>query len=966
LWSHGDARVYHDASELLCPKNEAWRRSRDGRDGRNVGRIIDTEAAVTTSLKQVCLATLFASVASLLAGCNNDSGSTFPPPPPPPSVPVEVPTGTSPITITVNTPPATFAALQLKVNVGRIDIQGGPPVVHFSITDLDDNGVIGFGSTSKTATATVASYPNLSFALAKLVPAQNGSPSKWVNYIVTSVPSTTSPAAPSRPSTDNTGTLVDYKNGTYAYTFYRDVTTMKATIAGMTVSPPNDVADLGDLTYEPTAVHRLTIQVSGNAPGTGTNTPDGVQIVPPVVMTNPVDAIHDFIPATGLAPGPSDASREIVATAKCNECHKQLGGIPGDAPESSGAGFHGGGRNDTRYCVVCHTDQRKYGRTEATIDAATLTFTSSTNLVDGRAIGNMPNHIHKTHMGQFLQKKNYDYGGLIYNETLFPQDIRNCTKCHDGSATSTAPTAQGDNWKNVPSRLACGACHDGIDFATGKGVTIADAMKGLVSSPAGHLGGAQPDDSLCASCHKPDAIDVAHLPVTAPNPTNALAIDGGNSNTNAAWVASNTSRMPAGAIAVTYEIQSVALNASRQPVMVFRLLQGGARQDFNPPPPPGSSTSVLAHSEMWSGFFGSPSVQYVFSVPQDGIADRTDFNASASSYLRSIWNGTATGSGAGTLTGPDADGFYTVTLTGVTIPTTAAMLTGGLGFSYSVLKTPPLTQANLAQYPTSPATATAGLVATMPNLQGGLVVIAPTVAMAATGFSARRAIVEDARCDQCHQQLGAFTTETFHGGQRNDATTCSWCHTPNRTSSGWSADSSSFVHAIHAAAKRVVPFTWDAASTTESFANVKFPGILAQCETCHLPGTYDFLNADAAAALPFKQFRTVATGIFDPTTPLDEFTMSPYVALNVDYGNGFSYSVTSGTTTEAAATTLVNSPIATACFACHDTDIARSHMAVNGGSVYAPRGGALPVLEQCMICHGPGRIADIKVVHGID
>jgi OmcA/MtrC family decaheme c-type cytochrome len=902
----------------------------------------------------------------ILGGCNSGSDSTFTPPPPPNDVPVQVPTGPTPIRITVNTDPQTFAALNLRVNVGRVDIQGGPPVVHFAITDPDDNAVIGFGSTSKSSTATVASYPNLSFALAKLIPSQNGSPSRWISYIVTSVPTTTTAAAPSRPSTDNTGTLVDNGNGTYAYTFYRDITTMKDTIAGMSVSGSNDKTDLDDLTYDPTLVHRITIQVSGYAPGTGTNTPDGVQVVPGVTMVNPVDAINDFVPATGLPPAAGDASREIVATAKCNECHKQLGGIPGDSPESSGAGFHGGNRNDTRYCVVCHTEQRRYGRTEATIDPTTLTFTSTTERVDGRAIGNMPNHIHHIHMGEFLAKKNYSYGGLLYNETLFPQDLRNCTKCHDGSATSTAQTPQGNNWMLSPSRLACGACHDGINFATGQGVTIADAMAGLVSSPQGHLGGAQADDAQCASCHTPSGIDVAHTPVTPPNPANALAINGGNSNTNSAWIASNVNRLPAGAIPVTYEVQSVSLNASQQPVMVFRLLQNGLRMDFNPPPPPGSTDSVLAQSEMWGGFFGSPSVQYVFSVPQDGIANRTDFNASASGYLRSIWNGTATGTAAGTLTGPDANGFYTVTLTGIAIPANAAMLTGGLGFSYSVVRTPPLTQTGLALYPTSPATATTGLTPSMPNLQGGLIVIAPTVSMAAAGFSPRRAIVEDARCDQCHQQLGAFTTEAFHGGQRNDATTCSWCHNPNKTSSGWAADSTAFVHAIHAAAKRTVPFTWDATSTTQSFADVKFPGILSQCETCHLPGTYDFLNADAAAALPGKQFRTVGTGTYNPTDELSQFELSPYVTIGVNYGSGFSYNSATGVGTDAAPTTLVNSPIATACFACHDTDIASAHMTVNGGSIYTPRSNALPVLEQCMVCHGPGRIADIKVVHNIN
>jgi hypothetical protein len=68
-------------------------------------------------------------------------------------------------------------------------------------------------------------------------------------------------------------------------------------------------------------------------------------------------------------------------------------------------------------------------------------------------------------------------------------------------------------------------------------------------------------------------------------------------------------------------------------------------------------------------------------------------------------------------------------------------------------------------------------------------------------------------------------------------------------------------------------------------------------------------------------------------------------------------------TLQADPRTLVNSPTATACFACHDTDLARAHMEINGGSIYAPRAAALGTMETCMICHDTGRIADIKVMH---
>src|SRR5262249_38949774 len=246
-------------------------------------------------------------------------------------------------------------------------------------------------------------------------------------------------------------------------------------------------------------------------------------------------------------------------------------------------------------------------------------------------------------------------------------------------------------------------------------------------------------------------------------------------NTNAAWIASNPARLPAGAIAVTYDIQSVSVNAQQQPVMVFRMLQNGTSKPLNdlatttPNPKTGDK-------EIWDDFMGAPSVYFVFAVPQDGIAAPSDYNATVNGYLKKLWNGTATsGTGAGTLSGPDGSGYYTATLTGVKIPASAVMLTGGLGYSYNVTSTLPLTQTNVANYPVTDP------VAGQTNKQGGLIVIAPNAAKVADGFTGRRPIVEDTRCNACHQELGTFTQDAFHAGQRNDGTTCSWCHTPNKT-----------------------------------------------------------------------------------------------------------------------------------------------------------------------------------------
>jgi OmcA/MtrC family decaheme c-type cytochrome len=977
-------------------------------------------------------------LAAVIAGCGGSSGDTGPQGPAGPQGP-QGPTGpagpaggTGAITIASNSATPTEAttavwkALTPQVDPASISVTiASPPVVKFTVKDADGRTISGLAdSTVKNSTATVAQYQNVQFSIAKLVPGSNGSPSKWVSYIVTTVPldkqtgnNITCPdkaTCPTRPGTDNTGTLVEEPGspGTYTYTFYRDITTIKDQVAAMALPPsctataPCNKADLDDLTYAPSLVHRLTIQISGNAPGTGSNTPTGTTNVAGVPMTNPLDVIYDFIPASPGQQVPS--GREIVANAKCEECHRKLGGIPGDSSESSGAAFHGGARNNVQYCVVCHTEQRKYGRTEANLDAATWTFSGSTNVVDGRAVGNLPNHIHKTHMGEFLVKKSYNYGGLEYNEVKFPQDIRNCTKCHDGGNGSPDATknqtAQGDNWKKVPSRLACGGCHDGINFATGGGVTLAAAAAARaagtvpVSDPGAHPAGPQSDDSLCAICHRAGSaydIDVVHLPVTPPNEKSFLHVaDGsGSANTNAAWIASNTSRLPTGAIKVKYDIKSVGTVVDtsvtpnvKRPTMTFRLMQdvgdgnGFQRKDLNihdsTAPDP-----VTGKREIWPNFMGAPSLYFVWSVPQDGINAPADFNASVSAYLRCLWNGTAQVpdpnecTSGGKLIGPDGDGYYTATLTGGIIPDSAVMLTGGIGYSYNVRSTMPLTQTNLTgKYETSAspvpvgatdATATSTqLLPSMPNRIGGLIVITSNAQKVADGYTGRRAIVEDARCNKCHQELGTFTEDAFHGGQRNDGTTCAWCHNPNRTSSGWSADSTNFIHAIHAGAKRSVVFNWHATGPNpeDTFASVKFPGVLKDCETCHLPGSYYFAGTTgtplADSVIASRLYRTVASGTVNASDSL-----SPYVTAGTNYGPGFSFAAGTGVTTPAAATTLVNSPIATQCFSCHDSSQARAHIESNTGSIYKPRSTALTTTETCLVCHGIDRIADIKAMH---
>jgi OmcA/MtrC family decaheme c-type cytochrome len=155
------------------------------------------------------------------------------------------------------------------------------------------------------------------------------------------------------------------------------------------------------------------------------------------------------------------AAWDQINTAACNNCHDPLGA-------------HGGVRQDAKLCVLCHNPQ--------TVDPDTG------NTVDFKVM------IHKIHYGPNLPSvkagKPYVIIGNAqsvndFSHTTFPQDIRNCSNCHEGRTAAQKPT-QSSTWYTAPSSAACGSCHDDLNFTTG----------------ANHKAGAQVD-STCASCHAP-------------------------------------------------------------------------------------------------------------------------------------------------------------------------------------------------------------------------------------------------------------------------------------------------------------------------------------------------------------------------------------------------------------------------------------------------------------------------------
>jgi OmcA/MtrC family decaheme c-type cytochrome len=245
----------------------------------------------------------------------------------------------------------------------------------------------------------------------------------------------------------------------------------------------------------------------------------------------------------------------------------------------------------------------------------------------------------------------------------------------------------------------------------------------------------------------------------------------------------------------------------------------------------------------------------------------------------------------------------------------------------------------------------------------------------------RRTVVDNAKCLTCHAQLGV--NPNFHVGQRNDGPTCSFCHTANQNSSGWSANAKDFLHALHAGRVRTVPYTWHAVSPTNNFAEVEFPSRVNNCMACHTTATYSTGGSNVAYATydlssaPLDAVRdnllwsTVATGNA-LTTQNAAGSISPFaLALGGQFGSGPAYAAGNatvpGSITAGQATSLVTSPITAACSACHDSNAAYSHMELNGATFYAPRSsmgsGILAVGESCLVCHGNGKFVDVKVVH---
>ncbi|MBI2918255.1 MAG: cytochrome c3 family protein [Chloroflexi bacterium] len=119
--------------------------------------------------------------------------------------------------------------------------------------------------------------------------------------------------------------------------------------------------------------------------------------------------------------------------------------------------------------------------------------------------------VHGLHFGKYLDKPLEVYPRpttFDASKIIFPQDVRNCSKCHTADTTGT--------WKTEPSRLACLACHD-------KNAAIGHAsLQTIDATPEEPYSGDEVE--TCAVCHgagrefSPDKVHNIAKPYKAPYP----------------------------------------------------------------------------------------------------------------------------------------------------------------------------------------------------------------------------------------------------------------------------------------------------------------------------------------------------------------------------------------------------------------------------------------------------------------
>jgi OmcA/MtrC family decaheme c-type cytochrome len=583
-----------------------------------------------------------------------------------------------------------------------------------------------------------------------------------------------------------------------------------------------------------------------------------------------VNPTSDWVPDNSAL-----TTREIVTTEACNECHNPLGYTPR---------FHGSRRVEIKHCQLCHNPNDPLAPQSADPGAPNVPI-PFVKLVHGIHGSSDPNG-----GGQDLLIFEDGENHGDFTEIHIPQDIRNCTKCHKGGADS-------DNWKTQPYAEACGSCHTEVNFATGEG----------------HGGGPQLNNSNCALCHDDDTDGAA------PSIPNSMATED---------VTPNNQQLPADLSRFEYFIDNVAVDNTGVATVEFRITRDGAPFDL----------------QTWEDGEGttfddrSPTFLLAWALPQDGIDAPAEYNNLNSPDPPSSSTGNGGGDAASISIGELWD---------------AGDITGdSAGYTATLLST------SWTRPESFPASATMRAVALQSYFRQIVGVDndvigrhTPAVMKPVPGDAVRRQVVKSGYtndndpltgqpegCLECHETL------KLHGGSRvNNVQVCVFCHNPNKSSSGRTADPmgilrpdtvavvgsdpllwpeatnnfKEMIHGLHAATDRPYEFVRNrtngryyspAGVGGEWPEKFHFPGDLMDCTKCHIGDSY--VPSSVPANTLWDTERTT-TG--DPAETREDIIAARSSVPNL--------------------TDLVDSPIAGACYYCHDDGEAESHILLQGGKL---------------------------------
>jgi OmcA/MtrC family decaheme c-type cytochrome len=175
-----------------------------------------------------------------------------------------------------------------------------------------------------------------------------------------------------------------------------------------------------------------------------------------------------------------------------------------------------------------------------------------------------------------------------------------------------------------------------------------------------------------------------------------------------------------------------------------------------------------------------------------------------------------------------------------------------------------------------------------------------------------------------------------------------------------SIDFKRLIHAIHANAEREKGIViYGFGGNANDFGEVEFPGIVSDCQTCHVNNPADTMTLEDRSGSGGGNWEQPAqNGILGSVIDSSPNITGATTGGSATGPGSLDYEL------RLRADDLKISPTAAVCSACHDNAVVQAHMENLGSALFGVNQAAIdPNIEQCVVCHGPGALADVEEVH---